>query len=134
VADVGTPTPSTAAAGTVRWFDVVVGQCVDDQDPFGDAGTLVDIKRLACSQPHDYELVAVARVDGTAYPGEYTMKDNGDAWCLGKNAAEEGRYPDLSLGYTVSIPDGAEWAAGHRMVACWVGGYDDQLTGSLGAV
>ncbi len=108
------PNPSTDP------FAIVVGDCLDDSDIAGEAGTEVEtVPTVPCDEPHDSEVIASITLRGSVYPGVESIAAEADAACI---AALEERVamPYLETPYDVSYyaPTEQGWADGDREVLC----------------
>lgn len=119
-----TPEP-TATAVPVAWTELAVGDCFTYSEE--DGGT---IRRLACDQPHGYELFEVATHPGAAFPGESAFVSFAEPVCPRAFAAYTGAWPDAlpELRWFWWSPSQAEWDQGVRSVACMLAPADSSLT------
>ncbi len=124
-----TPEPTEGAtepAGTrVGWTDLAIGDCFTHSEE--DGGT---IRRLACDQPHGYELFEIASHPGAAFPGESSFVSFSEDVCPRAFAEYTGRSPDeqRELTWLWWSPSAAEWNDGIRSVECMLAPVDGSLT------
>jgi hypothetical protein len=121
-----------ACSGNV--FDLAVGDCFDDGD-MAVAGVeeVGDVPMVECSEPHDNEVYAVVTVDGDVFPGEEAIQSTADDMCLEAFDGFVGLdYQTSTLDFGWLVPTADTWAAGDRVVACFVYRMDyEKVTGTL---
>lgn len=88
-------------------FDLVVGDCIVPPGGAGDeALELERVGKVACSEPHDGEVIALRYIEGgDTYPGEEAVFQQAELLC-----------PALSTFYF--YPTEESWSEGDREVAC----------------
>ena len=122
----------SACSGNV--FDLAVGDCFDDGDMvLGDVQELSDVPLVECDQPHDNEVYAVVTIGGERFPGDVAVHDQADDVCLGAFEGFVGfDYETSVLDFGWLVPTEETWAAGDRVVACFVYRMDlEKVSGSL---
>ncbi len=123
-----------AAGHTVDVFSVRVGDCLSDSEA-GD--TVSEMKKLACAQPHDYEVYHTFELPAGAYPGAETVDKAADAGCTPAFETFIGKsYDDSKLSLQSLTPQEESWKERNdREVVCMiVSGDDTPLTGSAKGV
>jgi hypothetical protein len=121
-----------ACSGSV--FDLAIGDCFDDGDmSVGDVDEIGHVPMVECAEPHDNEVYAVVTVDGDVFPGEIAIQSRADQVC---HEAFEGfvglDYQTSTLDFGWLVPTADTWAAGDRVVACFVYRMDfEKVTGTL---
>lgn len=92
----------------------VAGDCLTDFEGPLDRATIV-----TCRTPHTAQLIGIARLDDTPYPGDARTATKAEAACkairLDPAALSEGAWT-----YEFSSPSQGTWAAGDRNVACFL--------------
>ena len=112
---------------------VAVGDCLKDfvKDFASSPTTVTKVTKVACTTPHDAEVVGEFRLTSSTYPGKDAITKQAEARCepmLPTNP--RGVDPDdLSLIYLYPKP--TSWALGDRTVSCIVTSEDTPLTGTL---
>jgi hypothetical protein len=116
---------SDAPGVAVAWTDLAIGDCFTWSEEGG--GT---IRRLACDEPHGYELYEIAAHPGAAFPGEPSFGSFSEDVCPRAFAAYTGTWPDdrPELTWFWWSPSEAEWTDGTRSVACMLAPADGSLT------
>ena len=105
----------TACGGSVLSLDV--GTCFDDPASFAE---VTDVPVVACSDPHDNEVIALLALGEPAFPGEDVINARAGEGCV---AAFE---PYVGIAYAESAydvgwfaPTADSWAIGDREVICF---------------
>ena len=100
------------------------GTCLNDiQEP----------EIVPCDEPHDAELFAVVRLDGTTFPGNEGVTREGGRLCLPEFERYVGGPVETSDLTGINVgPNEGSWRAGEREVACLLisARSGDKLTGS----
>jgi hypothetical protein len=121
-----------ACSGNV--FDLAIGDCFDDGDMvIGGVEEIGDVPMVECSEPHDNEVYAVVTVDGDEFPGEQAIQNTADDMCLEAFDGFVGLdYQTSILDFGWLVPTADTWAAGDRVVACFIYRMDlEKVTGTL---
>ncbi len=115
-------------SGSDDVFSLVVGDCFNDaavglegDDPVNSVN-IVD-----CDVAHEREVYAGVDLEGDDddYPGETTVSDDGDAYCLDAWEGFVGiPYDDSELYFVTFYPTADSWSEGDREVLCMISEYD----------
>jgi len=110
------PTPTSGSV--VDAFDIVVGDCLvlPSEDEFD------EVRRLACTEPHDGEVFFVQDYPDADYPAADDFSSYVDAECLPAFQAYTGSDFEgqdvLDIGWFAPTP--GSWESGDREVACYL--------------
>jgi hypothetical protein len=110
------PTPTSGSV--VDAFDIVVGDCLvlPSEDEFD------EVRRLACTEPHDGEVFFVEDYPDAEYPAADDFSSYVDAECLPAFQAYTGSDFEgqdvLDIGWFA--PTQGSWESGDREVACYL--------------
>ena len=119
--------------GEVAFTDLSPGMCVNDNN-LPEGYDWEGLPQVACSDPHDSEVVKIGVVPSSAFPlSDLVLEEIGELCVLGFEEYTGLVYadePDLEVApYT---PSKREWDAGDRIFVCVAYAVNgDQLTGSL---
>ncbi|MDF1596787.1 MAG: septum formation family protein [Acidimicrobiia bacterium] len=123
-------TGAIVEAGDVAANELAVGDCL--LDPGEDV--FEEVRGVACSEPHDFEVYHLATVSSLSYPSDTEFEDAAVQHCLpvfDMYTGESYETSDLWIGYFV--PDSTAWSAGDRIMQCYLYLPDSMLTGSRAA-
>ena len=126
--DSGTGDPASRS-GAVAWDSLQAGNCFVD-----DAPTEVhhEVTLVACSTPHNREVVALRDLGPGAWPGEDAVDTGAEAACYPAFEAYVGVPPDRSSLLGIADPPAHEsWDHGDHVVVCLVAPTLGRVTGSL---
>jgi hypothetical protein len=122
-----------ACSGNV--FDLAAGDCFDDGDIAvgSEVEEIGDVPVVDCSEPHDNEVYATVTVEGDSFPGDQQVADHADRVC---HAAFEDfvglDYQSSVLDFGWLVPTTDSWAAGDRLVTCFIYRLDlEKVSGTL---
>jgi hypothetical protein len=122
-----TPAPPTPASGVVVGATTLaVGDCLilPSEDTFD------EVRRLACTEPHDGEVFFVEAYPADAYPSDGEFRSYAEGQCLPAFAEFTGSaYDDqevLEIGWFT--PTAGSWDNGDRDVACYLTPVDGSRT------
>ncbi|MCA1782044.1 MAG: septum formation family protein [Intrasporangiaceae bacterium] len=111
-------------------FSVGPGDCFDDPDAAVDE--ISDVSLVACDEPHDNEVYAVAGLEDGDYPGDAAVLDRAQDICLDAfepYVAEP--YDTSQLFATWLVPTEGSWSDGDREVVCVLFDAEGPLEGSM---
>jgi hypothetical protein len=105
-------------------FGLHPGDCFNHSTASSNAA----VSKVACTDSHDGETVAIIPITQATYPDADTVQEQANEECappakayLGAAAAN----PDLSLGYL--YPEKGAWNLGNHSIVCFVGGANGPL-------
>jgi hypothetical protein len=79
-----------------------------------------DFQRVVCSRRHSWRAISTFTFDGTDYPGEESVRSEGETAC---EAAGRGVAADtLNFQWGYEWPTEKQWNAGHTYGLCWAPG------------
>ncbi len=114
-------------------FEIPVGSCAAS-DSFGVAaeGVLESLPLIDCAEPHDLEAFATMDLEGDEFPGDASLKETADAFCIAEFESFVGvSYTESELSVTYFAPTADSWdRSGDREVLCWVVS-TEPVTGTL---
>jgi hypothetical protein len=109
----------------VLWFDLQVGDCIDEEVPLPlDVYSLLVVP---CEDPHNYELYEVfdLAVDQAEYPGDREVEREAFTSCIDAFEDYVGvPYHESPHEITFFYPSPLTWAGGDREVMCILEIYD----------
>jgi hypothetical protein len=109
----------STAASSLR-----AGDCL--LDPAADQ--VVDVDRVDCASPHEFEVIGMATLTGSTYPGDAEIVAEARVACRPVFAAYVGEPHDESPWLiNVFTPTAATFATGERAVTCLVFQFDEDL-------
>lgn len=117
------PLAVTEGAGEVVLQPVLslnVGDCLMDQStPI--AADLVDIPLIDCELPHESEVYAEIKLEGTGFPGVDEITNTAIASCMAEFARFVGiDHASSTLDFGYYYPTPSSWAVGDRTIFCVV--------------
>jgi hypothetical protein len=120
------------SAGAVDAFEVLVGDCFDDEA--FESTEISEVPGVPCSEPHDNEVYVAFDIAGDKWPGAESVEESAYAGCFDRFAGAIGKsYEESVYDYTVIFPSEASWTRGaDREVLCV--GYHmefEKLTGTI---
>lgn len=97
-----------------------------------DTGDVIQITAVACTSPHNAQVIAVLPVSGSAYPGAAAFKAQAEAGCKAEARAGLDRAQvSPSMHLLFYYPEQHAWIDGHRSITCVVADSGQDLTSSL---
>ncbi len=117
-ADATPALPTPTSGSVVDAFDIVVGDCLvlPSEDEFD------EVRRLACTEPHDGEVFFVQDYPDAEYPAADDFSSYVDSECLPAFQAYTGSDFEgqelLDIGWFAPTP--GSWENGDREVACYL--------------
>jgi hypothetical protein len=117
--------PAVSAKTTeVAVFKIKVGDCLNG-DPTAASAESMD--RLDCAAPHLYEAYHVQALTGDSFPGEKSVREQGDSICTAQFAAFVGKsFDDSELTLTAMYPTVESWEQqSDRDILCLITTQDD---------
>lgn len=100
------------------------GDCILDPG----ADQVVDVDRVDCASPHEFEVIGVVGLTGTGYPGDAAVVAEARTACEAVFAAYVGEpYEDSPWFINVFTPTAEGWEEGEREATCLVFQFDDAL-------
>lgn len=100
------------------------GDCILDPG----ADQVVDVARVDCATPHDFEVIGTVTLTGSAYPGDAQAVAAARAACEPVFASYVGEpYDDSPWFINVFTPTAETWASGERTATCLVFQFDEDL-------
>lgn len=100
------------------------GDCI--LDPGTDQ--VVEVERVDCDTPHEFEVIGNATLTGGAYPGDAQVVADARLTCEPVFASYVGEpYEDSAWFLNVFTPTAETWADGERAVTCLVFQFDEDL-------
>ncbi len=124
---------SLSSCGGTNVLELEPGDCFNG---LGDGAEVTSVATVDCSEPHDYEVFALAEhPDDGAFPGDDAVFEYGAEKCLESFDRFVGiAYEDSELDATVLYPSPESWADGDRTIQCLIYPLDEsKVTGSLGS-
>lgn len=116
-----------AEEGDIAAVDLAVGDCVLDPGE----GFFDEVRAVACSDPHDFEIYHIATLTGGSYPTNAQFDRAAEQHCLPAFDAYTGeRYENSDLWIGYFLPDEGGWSDGDRTLQCYLYLPDASLTGS----
>ena len=109
---------STAAAS------LRAGDCI--LDPAADQ--VVDVDRVDCATPHEFEVIGTVTLTGSAYPGDSLIVADARTACEPVFTGYVGEpYEDSPWFITAFTPTAETWADGERTATCLIFQFDEDL-------
>lgn len=100
------------------------GDCILDPG----AAQVVDVDRVDCATPHEFEVIGMATLTGSAFPGDAQVVADARVACEPVFASYVGEpYEDSPWFINVFTPTAETWAEGERTVTCLVFQFDENL-------
>lgn len=119
----------TAEGDTTDVFTIKVGDCLNDGNI---EGTVSEVKKIECSEPHDSEAYASVIMDDGDFPGDAAVEDQAVTDCTSEFNAFVGMdYQESTLDFSYYYPTEDSWAQGDREILCLVVDPAGPATGSL---
>lgn len=130
--ELATETTTTLAAPTSTSVRKIgLGSCTGD---LGD-GDITKVEEIPCGQPHWFEAFSTSSLPDGDYPGDGVVSDSAQSLCAKDFNTFVGMdFNESQLEMKFLVPSAQTWAAGDRVIVCFVGeDAGGQTTGSLRA-
>jgi hypothetical protein len=97
-----------------------------------DTGTMTQITAVACTSPHNAQVIALLPVSGSAYPGAAAFEAQAEPGCNAKAKADLDRAQlTSSMNLLWYYPEQEAWTDGQHSITCVVADSSQDLTSSL---
>jgi hypothetical protein len=102
-------------AGNVSVNDLRAGDCFNS----GDETSISDVDGVPCTEPHEFQVFAVATHEEPAFPSDAQMDGIFEEECIGPFEAFVGlAYAESALHGSMITPSEESWADGDRVFVC----------------
>ncbi len=120
---------ATGCSKPPEYPSIEVGECAGSMAE----GVVVQVEKVKCNQPHDWEAFASKSVpDAEEFPGAEELEQMTESFCSEEFEAFVGvELDDSELEVQYLIPTKLSWEIGDRMIVCMAGSDDLQITETL---
>lgn len=111
-------------------FNLKVGDCFDDES--SNSTGVSDVPVVDCADPHDNEVYADTELPDGSYPGEASISETGDEFCLNEFEGYVGKdYYESVLRISYFLPSTQSWADGDRLITCYAYQLETKTEGTI---